>query len=64
MVQSLAALGLLKNSVRKTGAAIIGIDEPESHLNPGAIHQLQKIIKSLKKDKTPIDNLTKIIHTH
>ncbi len=49
-VQSLAALGLLKNSARKTGASIIAIDEPESHLHPGAIHQLQKIIKSLKDD--------------
>ncbi len=49
-VQSLAALGLLKNSARKTGASIIAIDEPESHLHPGAIHQLQKIIKSLRDD--------------
>ena len=49
-VQSLIALGLLKNNIRKTGASIIAIDEPESHLHPGAIHQLQKIIKSLEKD--------------
>ena len=49
-VQSLIALGLLKNNARKTGASIIAIDEPESHLHPGAIHRLQKDIESLAKD--------------
>ncbi len=48
-VQSLAALGLLKDRSRGTGASIIAIEEPESHLHSGAIHQLQKIIKSLEK---------------
>lgn len=46
-VQSLAALGLLKNKLYKTDASIIAIEEPESHLHPGAIHQLQEIIDSL-----------------
>lgn len=46
-VKSLAALGLLKNKLRHPGASIIAIEEPESHLHPGAIHQLNEIIKSL-----------------
>lgn len=48
-VKSLAALGLLKNSNAKTGsgASILAIEEPESHLHPGAIHQVNDIIRSL-----------------
>ena len=48
-VKSLAALGLLKNSNRSAsgGASIIAIEEPESHLHPGAIHQVNDIIRSL-----------------
>lgn len=48
-VKSLAALGLLKNSNRGSsgGASIIAIEEPESHLHPGAIHQVHEIIRSL-----------------
>ena len=46
-VKSLAALGLLKHTARRTGASIIAIEEPESHLHPGAIHQLNEIICSL-----------------
>lgn len=46
-VKSLAALGLLKNKLVHLGASIIAIEEPESHLHPGAIHQLNEIIKSL-----------------
>ncbi len=49
-VQSLAALGLLKNKFHRTDASIIAIEEPESHLHPGAIHQLQEIIDSLEND--------------
>ncbi len=46
-VKSLAALGLLKNRSYKADASIIAIEEPESHLHPGAIHQLQEIINSI-----------------
>lgn len=46
-VKSLAALGLLKDRVSKTGASIIAIEEPESHLHPAAIHQLNTVITSL-----------------
>jgi predicted ATPase len=48
-VKSLAALGLLKNSSRASsgGASILAIEEPESHLHPGAIHQVNEIIRSL-----------------
>ena len=46
-VKSLATLGLLKNKRTNAGASIIAIEEPESHLHPGAIHQLNEIIQSL-----------------
>lgn len=46
-IKSLAALGLLKNNTKHTGASIIAIEEPESHLHSGAIHQLNEIIKTI-----------------
>lgn len=49
-VQSLVALGLLKNKSYKRNASIVAIEEPESHLHSGAIHQLQKIIESLRDE--------------
>lgn len=49
-VKSLAALGLLKDRVITRGASIIAIEEPESHLHPAAIHQLNEVIKSLEEN--------------
>lgn len=46
-IKSLAALGLLKHRSNAEGASIIAIEEPESHLHPGAIQQLNKIIADL-----------------
>lgn len=48
-VKSLAALGLLKNRDTKAGASVIAIEEPESHLHPAAIHQLNEIISALSE---------------
>lgn len=49
-VKSLAALGLLKDKVTNSGASIIAIEEPESHLHPAAIHQLNTVITSLSNN--------------
>jgi len=57
-VKSLAALGLLKNREIKTGASVIAIEEPESHLHPAAIHQLNDIVSALS-DKNQV-----IVTTH
>ena len=47
-VKSLAVLGLLRAKQRAVGAAsIIAIEEPESHLHPGAIHSLREVILKL-----------------
>ena len=49
-VKSLATLGLLKNRLSDAPASIIAIEEPESHLHPEAIHQLNDIIGSLASE--------------
>ena len=50
-VKSLAVLGLLRAKQRGIGAAsIIAIEEPESHLHPGAIHSLREVILKLVSD--------------
>lgn len=47
-VKSLAVLGLLRAKQRGFGSAsIIAIEEPESHLHPGAIHSLREVILKL-----------------
>ena len=53
-VKSLATLGLLKNRFVKSAASIIAIEEPESHLHPAAIHQLNEIISSLSDENQVI----------
>jgi predicted ATP-dependent endonuclease of OLD family len=47
-VKSLAAMGLLKDmQIRDGVVSVIAIEEPESHLHPGAIHILKDTIFSL-----------------
>lgn len=46
-VKSLAALGLLKDKKKQDGASIVAIEEPESHLHPGAMHSLREVIETL-----------------
>ena len=46
-VKSLAALGLLKDKRTPGGASIVAIEEPESHLHPGAMHSLREVIETL-----------------
>lgn len=53
-VKSLAALGLLKNRYIESGVSIIAIEEPESHLHPAAIHQLNEVIESLSAESQVI----------
>lgn len=53
-VKSLAALSLLKDRINTSGASIIAIEEPESHLHPAAIHQLYKVIKDISENSQVI----------
>jgi putative ATP-dependent endonuclease of OLD family len=46
-VKSLAALGLLKDKGIFEGASVVAIEEPESHLHPGAMHSLREVLDSL-----------------
>jgi predicted ATPase len=48
-VKSLAALGLLKSRNAQKGASILAIEEPEAHLHPAAIHQVNDIVQSIAK---------------
>jgi predicted ATPase len=48
-VKSLAALGLLKSQNARSGASILAIEEPESHLHPAAIHQVNDIIQTIAR---------------
>lgn len=54
-VKSLAAVGILKD-IRKTDCdfSLIAIEEPESHLHPGAIHILKETIFDLAKNNQVI----------
>ena len=52
--KSLAALSLLKGQVKAGGASIIAIEEPESHLHPAAIHQLNEVITVLAEQNQVI----------
>jgi len=52
-VQSLAALALMKHAVTPQTAGtklVLAIEEPESHLHPTAIHQLQAVILELSRE--------------
>lgn len=58
-VKSLSALGLLKDiTLDKGTASIVAIEEPESHLHPGAIHILKDTIYDLA------DSNQVIVSTH
>lgn len=46
-VKSLAALGLLKDKEAFEGASVVAIEEPESHLHPGAMHSLREVLDLL-----------------
>jgi hypothetical protein len=52
-VQSLVAISLMTGALQETGAdkdIILLLEEPESHLHPNAIHQLRKVLDSLRED--------------
>lgn len=49
-VQSLAAIGLLRGLTPSSRHTILALEEPESHLHPGAIHRLRDVIFDLAGD--------------
>jgi putative ATP-dependent endonuclease of the OLD family len=46
-VQSLVAIGLLRGQSPTGKDLVLALEEPESHLHPGAIHQLREVIYAL-----------------
>lgn len=48
-IKSLVSMGILTDRYNTSESSIIAIDEPESHLHPGAISELNKVIRNLKK---------------
>lgn len=53
-IKSLVTLALLKNKESDQDISIIAIEEPESHLHPGAIAQLENVIGSLANENQVI----------
>lgn len=48
-IKSLATLAILKDRESNTGASIVAIEEPESHLHSGAIHTLLQVLQGLSE---------------
>ncbi|MDY0338206.1 MAG: AAA family ATPase [Acholeplasmataceae bacterium] len=48
-IKSLSALALLNDTSNSSNTAIVAIEEPESHLHSGAIHNLNEILKGISK---------------
>jgi putative ATP-dependent endonuclease of OLD family len=51
-VQSLAALGIMRHASESSAIGrnlVIAIEEPESHLHPGAIHELKGVLRELSE---------------
>ena len=46
-VKNLLALATLVKPEKRSGASIVAIEEPESHLHPGAVHDLAKIVRDI-----------------
>lgn len=46
-IKSLLTLAILNYRKSITGASIVAIEEPESHLHPGAIHSLVEVIRNM-----------------
>ena len=54
-IKSLVTLALLKErSSNKGGVSVIAIEEPESHLHPGAIHSLVDVINKISENNQVI----------
>ena len=53
-IKSLATLAILKDRVSSGGASIIAIEEPESHLHSGAIHNLVNVILNISRNNQVI----------
>ena len=53
-VKSLTAIALLSNRITKDKACIIAIEEPESHLHPEALHQLNETIMQMAENNQVI----------
>lgn len=57
-IKSLVTLAILKDRKLQSGASIIAIEEPESHLHSGAIHSLVDVVQKMAS------NSQVIISTH
>ncbi|MBE6094656.1 MAG: hypothetical protein E7199_04175 [Schwartzia succinivorans] len=57
-IKSLVTLAILNEKKKTNGASVIAIEEPESHLHPGAIHNLVNVLHKMS------DNNQVIISTH
>ena len=53
-VQSLAAVALMRHLMSSAGGSrevVLAIEEPESHLHPGAVHRLRKVLREIAAEQ-------------
>lgn len=53
-IKSLVTLAILKDRQKTSGASVIAIEEPESHLHPGAIHSLVEVVHKMTENNQVI----------
>ena len=54
-IKSLAAIGLIHKFEEKiSGVSLLAIEEPESHLHPGAIRKLKEVLDAISKNQQVI----------
>lgn len=58
-VQSLAAIAMLSDSRHDGGSTILIVEEPESHLHPGAMRELLRVLETISGNGSQV-----IISTH
>lgn len=58
-VQSLAAIAMLSDSRHDAGGTILIVEEPESHLHPGAMRELLRVLETISGNGSQV-----IISTH
>lgn len=58
-IQSLLSLAILRGSAKSGSSTVLIVEEPESHLHPGAMRELEKVLQQIATGQSQV-----IISTH